>query len=272
LPGVTGGPEHLFRVDDMRVDGDRVRGSMVSGSWMTGPDGLPSPGALGVFADDLLGSAIIRHRPPGRWSVSTEISIDVLEPVPGDGSTLRGGANLVHANAAGALATGQVLDASGQVIAVCQQRGRFVDDAPAGIDLDAPVELERSLLPDPEAVPNASALLGVRWAGCGSRELALPVTDVLVNPLGNLHGGVALCASELVAGQALLGSGPPLVTASVHITFVRPSPLGMVVTLTGRVLHRGRTLGVVEVVGTSPEGKVCTLATVAAHQAKAARA
>jgi uncharacterized protein (TIGR00369 family) len=87
----------------------------------------------------------------------------------------------------------------------------------------------------------------------------------LGNPLGNLHGGVSLCVSELVAVRALLGSGPPLVTASVRMAYVRPLLVGTTVTLTARVLHRGRTLGVVEVVGTGPGGKVATLATVIAH-------
>src|SRR5690242_14046066 len=99
LPDFFGGPERLFHVEDLRLDGDCVRGSMTSGAWMSGADGLASPGALGVFVDDLIGSAIIARCPPGLWSVSTEISIDVLTPVPGDGSPLYGVAELVHADA-----------------------------------------------------------------------------------------------------------------------------------------------------------------------------
>src|SRR5690242_14160912 len=83
LPG--GGPEGLFRVDDLSV-GDAPHGRMITGPWMTGPDGRPSPGGLGVLVDDVLGYAILAARPRNDWSVSTEIALDVLGPVPGDGS------------------------------------------------------------------------------------------------------------------------------------------------------------------------------------------
>jgi uncharacterized protein (TIGR00369 family) len=281
LPG--GGPEGLFRVDDLSV-GDAPHGRMITGPWMTGPDGRPSPGGLGVLVDDVLGYAILAARPRNDWSVSTEIALDVLGPVPGDGSRLRVVTDFVQSGRLGGLASGRVLDESGRLIALGRQRGRFVSDLPAGERPESVADWQPAglLRPAPDAPAagtsaagpstagtasvDAAQLLGLQWAGPGLTEPVLEVTDLLTNPLGNLHGGISLCASELVATQVLLPSGPPLVTASIQVAYLRPSPVGSVLRLTASVRHRGRTLGVVQVVGTNANGKACTIATITAHQ------
>jgi uncharacterized protein (TIGR00369 family) len=260
------GPEGLFALDGLTADGGTVRGGMITGPWMAGPGGRPGAGCLGVLVDDVLGYALIARRPQERWSVSTEISIDVLGPVPGDGTRLQAETELLITDAQGGLASGRVLDESGRVIALCRQRGRFVPQLPLSGAEAALTGGPQLPAPDPAAGTDAASLLGLRWAGPGSPEPVLEVTDRLANPLGNLHGGVSLCASELVAIEALLPSGPPLVTASVHIAYLRPSPIGTVASFTATVQHRGRTLGIVQVVGTNQAGKICTIATITAHQ------
>jgi uncharacterized protein (TIGR00369 family) len=264
------------------MDDGSVRGGMTTGPWMTGPGGRPSPGCLGVLADDVLGYALVAQRPRERWSVSIEISIDVLGPVPTDGSRILTVTEMVHTDTLGGLASGRMMDESGQVIAVCRQRGRYVTQLPPS-EVEAAVGGEgESQRPDPQAEPHTdphadldvspapaatdvASLLGVRWTGERPAAAVLEVTNRLTNPLGNLHGGVSLCGSELVAIEALRPSGPPLVTASVRIAYLRPSPVGTTVTFTPAVQHRGRTLGLVQVVGTNLAGKVCTIATITAQ-------
>src|SRR6185437_8122615 len=94
-------------------------------------------GTVGVLIDDVLGFAIIRQRPAGRWSVSAEISLDLVAPVPADGGRLTCQGRLVHAGAHGGTASGTVTNASGQVIALCGQHSRWVATGPA--DPEAPM-------------------------------------------------------------------------------------------------------------------------------------
>jgi uncharacterized protein (TIGR00369 family) len=92
--------------------------------------------------------------------------------------------------------------------------------------------------------------------------LTVKVSPALANPLGNLHGGISLWLAELAGDAALRGEGTALDTATVHVTYLRPVPLGTTIRVTATAVHRGRTFGVAQVVGTLPDGRHCTVATV----------
>lgn len=254
-PIVAGGPERLFRIDSVAAGTTAVTGSMTTGPWSAAPDGRPCAGSLGVLVDNVLGYAIQARRPEHQWSVSTEISIDFLSEVPTDGSPLYAEGRALRADAVGGLASGQVSDSTGQVVAQCRQRGRFVPQSPT-----TPV----ATVYDGLLTADAAALIG---AQAGTSGLHLAVTTQLGNPLGNLHGGVSLCASELAGLAALGSSDQALVTASIHVAYVRPAPVGTHLLFSSTILHRGRTLGLAQVVSTNESGKACTIATVTAHQA-----
>jgi acyl-coenzyme A thioesterase PaaI-like protein len=96
LPIVDAGPQSLFRIGRVVADGAVVRASMPTGPWLRGPGGGSTAGALGVLVDNVLGYAMIGSRPPEQWSVSTEIALDVLGPLPADGSPLYAEARTRH--------------------------------------------------------------------------------------------------------------------------------------------------------------------------------
>lgn len=254
LPIVDAGPDSLFQVGRVRAEGDGVRGSMPTGPWLAGADGRPMLGSLGVLVDNVLGYAIIARRPAEHWSVSTDISMDLLEPLPLDGSPVHASARVVHADATGGFAVGEVVDGDGRLVAVCRQRGRFVrsgpDPDPIGFDL-------------PEGVADLRGLVGATPREGG---LDVVVTSRLENPMHNLHGGITLCLADLAATAALADGGPALATASIQVSYVRAVPGGTTLVNDTRVEHRGRTLGVVEVVG-SVAGRTCTIARVSAQPA-----
>ena len=256
LPIVDAGPESLFRVGRVRAEGDVVRGSMPVGPWLAGPDGRPMLGSLGVLVDNVLGYAIIASRPPDHWSVSTEISLDLLEPLPLDGSTVHASAHVIHADATGGFAVGEVIGDDGRLLATCRQRGRFVrsgpDPQPIAFDL-------------PGDVADLRRLLGATRRTDG---LDVEVTRVLENPMHNLHGGITLSLTELAAAEALDDGGPPLVTGSIHVTYVRAVPGGTTLAVDARVEHRGRSLASIEVLG-RVDGRTCTIGRVTAQPATA---
>lgn len=276
---IESGPEKSLGIGRSTLDGGEVVGSMATGPWLTGPAGHPVAGAVGVLIDNVLGLAIIRRRPPGHWSVSAEISLDLVAPVPADGGRLTSRGQLVHAGAHGGVASGTVTDAAGQVIALCGQHSRWVANLPEDprtrAAVSRPQDLEAldlgALDPgtrDPAAAAgratgSLAALLGARvQATEGGAELDLTVTADLANPLGNLHGGITFAACDLVAQAALVAAGGPTQTASIHVAYPRPIPLGATPRFQARLRHRGRGLGIVAVTVTTDDDKPRVIATV----------
>jgi uncharacterized protein (TIGR00369 family) len=270
-----GGPEQSLGITRITIVGDDVVTSMASGPWLNGPAGSPPGGVLGVLIDDVLGIAIARHQGPGQWSVSAEISLDLTGPVPADGSRIEARARHVHSGPHGGFSCGTVHDASGNLIALCRQHGRWVTTVPqdpmtpqeAGTEADrpaasgAPVPAGTSAPWSPPA--SLAALLGTRVQPTeGGAALDLVVTPDLTNPLGNLHGGITFAACDLAAQAVLLAAGGPTQTASIHVAYPRPIPLGATPRFEARVLHRGRSLGIVRVTATVDGVKPCCVATI----------
>ena len=244
LPVVDTGPEALLRMGELTVEDGVSRGSMPVGPWLPVHGRTPA-GAVAVLVDDLLGYAIIADLPAGRWSVSAEITLDVLRPLPTSG-LLFADARLVQSDALGGFATGTVTAEDGSLLALCSQRGRFVH---------APEDLvEEGAWGGPPRDGDLERLLAVRDG------VPMPTSDVLANEGGSLHGGVSMFASDLVAGAL----APGLVTASLHITYTRAVPIGADVTWRAAVRHPGRSLTVVDVDGVV-DGRTCTTARVVLH-------
>jgi len=267
-PFVAGGPESLFRVGSVTNDRDLTRGSMRTGDWMLGPGREPCRGSLGVLADDMLGYAVVAERPEGHWAVSTEISVDFCSELPVDGSTLHGESHAVEFDLVGGLSRGRIVDRLGRTIALGSERVRFVPETPSAPAYSGIA----GILPGP-GFPSASDRLSTDdLLGATTRRtddgatLELTAGLDLSNPMGNLHGGISLCASEIAGLAALQSSSHPLVTASIHIAYLRPVLLDGRVSFSAKGLHRGRTLGVAQVTGHNSAGQVCTLATVTCHQ------
>jgi uncharacterized protein (TIGR00369 family) len=82
----------------------------------------------------------------------------------------------------------------------------------------------------------------------------------LLNPLGGVHGGVALTLIDSAAGCAVhseLPAGVGYTTVETKVNFTRPIPPdGSPVRCEGRVVSRGRQIATAEARLLSPEGKV----------------
>jgi acyl-coenzyme A thioesterase PaaI-like protein len=244
LPVVDTGPEALLRMSALTVEDGVFRGSMPVGPWL-GVERRTPAGALAVLVDDLLGYAITADLPGGRWSVSTEITLDVLRPLPTSGRVLADG-KLAQSDAQGGFASGTVRNEEGTRLAVCTQRGRFIR-APEGL-------VEEGAWGGPPRPGDLERLLSVR------HDVPMPTTDVLANESGNLHGGVSMFVADIVAGAL----APTLVTSSIHITYTRAIPIGADVTWRATVRPAGRSLGVVDVDGVVDD-RVGTTARVVLH-------
>ncbi|HEY1920579.1 MAG TPA: hotdog fold thioesterase [Streptosporangiaceae bacterium] len=266
LPAIPTGPERSFRVARPTEDGGIVSSSMPTGPWLNGPAGRPAAGALGVLIDNVLGYALMLNRPPGLWSISAEISLDLAQEFPADGSELTAQGRRLATDATGGLASGAVFDADGQIIAVSRQHGRWVpDDAVAGAAPPAQPGPAPGQAPAPAA--NLTELLGEHThahATDDGARLDLTVTPDLVNPLGNLHGGITLCLCDVLAHAALSGQRHPTParTASIHVAYVRALPLGATASFHCEVAYRGRSFALIRIGAVNEAGKPCVIATV----------
>lgn len=91
-------------------------------------------------------------------------------------------------------------------------------------------------------------------------RLTFPVTDMLRNPQGSLHGGVMATAMDISMGHLVKKVAGPGATIEMKVQFMRPVMEGTV-TCEGRFVRRGRSLSFMESRLSGPDGKLAALAT-----------
>ncbi|MBO6756681.1 MAG: PaaI family thioesterase [Roseibium sp.] len=91
-------------------------------------------------------------------------------------------------------------------------------------------------------------------------RVTFPVTDMLRNPQGSVHGGMMASAMDISMGHLVNKVAGPGATIEMKIQFMRPVTEGTV-TCEGRFVRRGRSLSFMESRLTGPDGKLAALAT-----------
>ena len=248
--------DDLFRVDGLHSDGQTVRASMPLGDWSAEADGLLAPGSLGVLVDSVLGYASLTSA-PDRWSVTSEMTLDVYPALQRAGDRLHAEANVVQADVFSAFAVGRVWSAGGELVASCTQRTRFRDGRP-----QAAARSGSCPAGQPRIRP-ASLVAGEMAAGDAS--VRLKVVPELQNPLNNLHGGVSMYASDRAVARALTLDGAELVTTSVQVAYLRPVAACAQIEFRPTIIHRGRSLAVVDVDGLVDDGRKAVVARASAQ-------
>lgn len=110
------------------------------------------------------------------------------------------------------------------------------------------------------AGPPVATLIGfrLRSVGTGEATFELEAGPQHANPMGTLHGGI-LCdladAAMGVAYASTLGDADSFTTLELKINFLRPVWTGALVAK-GRVVSRGRTIGLTECDVTDAEGRL----------------
>jgi uncharacterized protein (TIGR00369 family) len=251
-------PEAMFRVTGFEHAGPDARITMRTGDWLLDDAGVPCSGALGVFLDDAVGHQVFTTRPDdAHASVTSELSIDVALPPPWTGPELVAQGWTTSSTGRGAFTQCRVTDSDGAIVAVVSNWGRFVA-LPPGV----PVWSPDPSTPEPDPALRVSQLLGSRpERTADGAVLRLTGGPELANPMGIVHGGIVACASERTAA-ATLDDPATWWAASIRVHYLRPTPLSPEVELTASVVHRGRTVTVVRVVGGPVGGRPCTDATI----------
>lgn len=250
LPLAGGTVDQLFRIGNLVAEGGSVHCSMRTGAWVEGATGAPSPGAIGVLMDVVLGGAAMRYRPTDSWAVTTRLDLNFAKDLPSDGSVVDASATCVNADDMGGMATGSANDADGNLLV---QGTTWIQFTPRMPD----AERERRTPPPLRQLPwSMQELLGATEK-TDPHGLNIPTNSDLLNAHGSLHGGVVVSLAEHAATRHLANDRMNL--SALNTTFLRPAHGELTVEV--RDTHRGRTLSVLEVTIADATGRSCAVST-----------
>lgn len=253
--------EELFGLGPVEVDGDTAWATMRTAGWMTGPDGAPAAGMLGVLFDDVVGQATLTARPDGHWPVTTELSVDVVAPLSVDGTLLTATSRLLAAGPEVGTAQGEVRAPDGAVLAVATVSTHYVPGVP-----DTAGSAPAAAVPRGDHVHEV--LGGMLESDPGHRAtLVVPPGPTVGNVTGSGHGGVLAALAEVVAAAAVRDDRHPLRTQGLRCVYLRPAVLDGPVRVEAHVVRRGRASALTRVEVTGGDGRLCTAATVTAGPA-----
>lgn len=128
--------------------------------------------------------------------------------------------------------------------------------APEGTSLREWLEATRDGKADPPAIMKTLGIKVVSF-GEGKASLSMKVDGRFHNPMGTLHGGIMTDIADASMGVALmstLSGKESFTTLELKMNFLRPVLEGDI-TADARVVHRGRTVALVESVLKNSEGK-----------------
>lgn len=241
-------------------------GSMPMSGLLNPLTGAPSVGPLAVLVDFVAGLVNHHRRTPEEWTVSTELTLDVVpdclamlqrapqvpvvasaHPLGRKGATSLGRCDITHQDET--IGTGTV-----RSLHIRRPR-EFSGEADYFRCTDRPTDLVDIMS---LRLPEEGAAASVLWQ---------PPTPFLDNTVGVVHGGVAAAGLELVGSAALnpRGSRQPMATASVHVNYLRRFVSGDRSRYEGRALHSGNRSGVAEAKAISDSGEPALMARITAY-------
>jgi uncharacterized protein (TIGR00369 family) len=271
--------------------------------WLQTPQGLTTAGEVAILADGPLGCAIQSVLAPATGYTTTELSINMVRPVPKRGQLLARG-RLVHGGRQLGLSETSVTDDAGRLIAHGTSRCVIFPPDPAippppakmpasmpqdegwvppflrpivGEVLDQEIfdklsglEVMQGIIAGELPLPPIKHLMGIRpvEATEGTCAFTIPATGWLTSPSGFVEGGVTACLADFAlcsAIQTTLPAGTAFAPTDLRVQFIRPVPAdGRQVTARADVVHRGRGLAVSRAEVTNEDGKLVALGNASA--------
>jgi uncharacterized protein (TIGR00369 family) len=224
--------------------------------------GAPTLGPLAILVDAAAGIVNHYRRPPDRWTLSSELSMD-LSPDIGelDGPVLASAHTLGRRGASSlGICT---LTYHGTVIGVGTVRSFFI---PGG-DV-APQHRPETLQRSPETTLSDLMAVAVAPGAADSVVLSQRVDQNLNNDVDIVHGGVAAAGLELAASAAINQnrSDGLLQTGSLRVNFLRPFFASDQSRYEGTRLRLGRSTAVGDAQALGDDGNVAITARVTAYR------
>jgi uncharacterized protein (TIGR00369 family) len=254
-----------------------------SGWWQTAA-GVFAGGTLGFVADAALAGAVFTTLPKSTALLSSDLSINFLEPAWPTSERLTATGTVIHVGRRQGLSEARVEDARGILLAHATSRCVLQPlpfEPPEPPEAFPPVPPPRSDTPDPylrpvegEVVPQAvwdetsgvdlvklwhkgerplspnCSLLGLRFIDVteGSVTLAMPASGGFCTGFGTFYGGALIALADTAINTAVTTTLPPgtsFGTLDLKVNFLRPvTPDGRELVARATVEQRGRTIAV----------------------------
>jgi uncharacterized protein (TIGR00369 family) len=227
--------------------------------------GAPAVGPLAILVDAAAGMVNHYRRRIDRWTVSSELSLEVSPNVT---EAMHDGASPVVASARAVGSVGATplsictLTCGDDVIGTGTVRSVFV---PA--DGVATKQPPQTPLREPPTLADLMAVR-VQHGEDNSTVLRQHADPDLNNDIGIVHGGTAAAGLELAASAAINADHAdlPLQTASLRVNFVRPFFAGATSHYVGTPLRVGRSSAICDAQAIGDDGKVAITARVTAYR------
>lgn len=229
--------------------------------------GQPSVAALAVLVDDVGGRVNYYRCGQGRWTVSSELS---MEMSPGAVESL------LSAPDEPVVASARPLGPAGATwLSVCtlNHRGRVIGGGTVRTVALSGGPAEPSRRGDDPLARTAETPLADLMAveplptDDGTYRLHQHPDPMINNLLGIVHGGVSSAGLELAAAAAFNHEQrTPLRTASIRVNFLRPFAAGAQSVYEATALRIGRTSAVADAVALGQDGRPAVIARVTGYR------
>ena len=275
--------------------------SIPASPWWQTAAGVFAGGTLGFVADAALAGAVFTMLPKGIALLSSDLSINFLEPASPSSERLVARGTVIHAGRRQGLSEARVEDARGTLLAHATSRCVLQPlpfDPPDPPEEFPAVESKSFDTPDPylrpsegEIVPQAvwdetngldlmqlwhkgerlpppnCSLLGLRFVDVaeGSVTLAMPASLWFCTGFGTFYGGVVTALADTAINSAVTTTLPPgtsFGTLDLKVNFLRPVvPDARELVARATVEQRGRTIAVTTCRVDDADGKRVAMAT-----------
>jgi uncharacterized protein (TIGR00369 family) len=267
--------------------------------WLRTPQGPVTGGAIAILADGPLGCAVQTILPPATPYTTSELSINMVRPVPMSGQLVARG-RLVHGGRLLALTEVFVTDDTGRLVAhgtsrcVILPTVENVPPVPADLpevttedddswtppylrptrgevlaqeiwDSTSGLDVLRAQVSGELPPPPLHHLLGMMptRAAEGNCTFSMPTSGWITSPSGLVEGGVTACLADIAIGgavQTTVPAGTALVPTDLRVQFLRPVPPdGGPLTATAQFVHRGRGIAAARAEIMNRDGKLVAL-------------
>lgn len=275
--------------------------SIPASPWWSTAAGIFPGGALAFVADAALAGAVFTTLPPRTALLSSDLSINFLEPAGPSSERLVATGTVIHTGRRQGLSEARVEDARGALLAHATSRCVLqplpFDPPPAPKELP-PVASAVEDVPDPylrppegAIVPQAvwdetsgldllqlwakgervpapvCALLGLRFGDVteGSVAISMPASLWCCTGFGTFYGGAVTAFADAAITSAVMTTLPPgasFGTLDLKVNFLRPvTPDGRDLVARATVAQRGRTIAVATCTVDDADGKRVAMAT-----------
>jgi uncharacterized protein (TIGR00369 family) len=236
---------------------DELVMEMPIGRWRTPATGSLSAGLLAMLVDSAGGTANFLAFGADRVTVTTELSVDLLVPLP-TGRVARSSGTTVARDGATAMARSTMTvdgEEVGHGIVRTAALGGMTpltslpDDTVEGSDRD-----------------DLARMLGLGDRVDGDNAVTALADPCLQNGVGIVHGGIIVAAAETVAAATMNRSREvPMATGSIRANYLRPMSVGGEARYEARVLRAGRSTAIVDVTAVGADGKPAAVVRVTGY-------